>query len=373
MRAQDDSTEVPGYRAAIDETLAEYTAQNYLEAMTLFARAHQLSPNARTLRGLGVVTFELRRYSESVSFLEQALSSAKKRLDGTMRSETVDLLARARGFVAKIEITLEPSSGTVLVDGETASLAADRRLLLDIGKHQLEFSAAGYLAQRRSFTVVGGEEQNWKVSLRTEDLDGVPPLAATSTPPLLRWHKALGATAIGLGVAGIVTAGIFTAQRHDDGIRFRGTVEGEGEYPRALQAWEDSRAKPYAFASAGAIALTSGAMGLVLRAPRSRYVVLAAGVSALAGLALVGWGIADMIRGGPCEATAPDRQACSDDLERKDRGAVTLVSAFPLVATPIALLFRGWLGHSSAGTVSVRSGFDPKKSSVLFNVRVAWL
>jgi hypothetical protein len=73
--AQDGAVEVPGYREAIDEALAEYAAQNFLEAMSMFARAHKLSPSARTLRGLGSASFELHRYSESVSFLEQALAS----------------------------------------------------------------------------------------------------------------------------------------------------------------------------------------------------------------------------------------------------------------------------------------------------------
>ncbi|MEY4512912.1 MAG: hypothetical protein RLZZ450_5034 [Pseudomonadota bacterium] len=55
-----DRLEVPGYRETIAEALIEYEAHNYLEARTLFERAHKLYPNARTLRGLAVVAFELR-------------------------------------------------------------------------------------------------------------------------------------------------------------------------------------------------------------------------------------------------------------------------------------------------------------------------
>jgi hypothetical protein len=65
--AKADDTLAPlAYRETIAEALEEYQAQNYLEAYALFARAHALWPSARTFRGLGVVSFELHRYSEKV-------------------------------------------------------------------------------------------------------------------------------------------------------------------------------------------------------------------------------------------------------------------------------------------------------------------
>ena len=48
------------YEAMITDGLAEFQAQRYAEARALFERAHALSPNARTLRGIGMVAFEMR-------------------------------------------------------------------------------------------------------------------------------------------------------------------------------------------------------------------------------------------------------------------------------------------------------------------------
>jgi Flp pilus assembly protein TadD len=65
----------PAYREAIEHGLAEYRAGNFAEARALFLRAHAISPNARTLRGLGIVEYELRNYAEAIVRLRQALAS----------------------------------------------------------------------------------------------------------------------------------------------------------------------------------------------------------------------------------------------------------------------------------------------------------
>jgi len=228
--AQDGAAEVPGYREAIDEALAEYAAQNYLEALSSFARAHKLSPSARTLRGLGSVTFELHRYSESVSYLEQALASEHKRLDAIIRAETERLLARARGYVAELALRVEPSGVRVIVDGAQVAWVAGQPLLLDIGKHQLEFRAAGCVADHRSYTVIGGEADSWHISLRQESSAPKSLVEASPPAPLLRWHKVLGAATIGLGIASLATAGVYTARRHAESNDFRAVDPMSAEY-----------------------------------------------------------------------------------------------------------------------------------------------
>jgi tetratricopeptide (TPR) repeat protein len=371
-QGQERSQDVPGYRSAISEALAEYAAQNYLEAMTLFTRAHELSPNARTLRGLGAVAFELHRYSDCVSYLEQALVSAAKQLEGELRADTENLLARARGFVAKIVLTTEPDSAHLLLDGEPLPRSANGALLLDIGRHELELSAPGHETQRRSYTVVGGEEQSWKVSLFKEGR--VSPTSGVDSAPLLGWHRGLSAVAIGLGTAAFVSAAILTAQRHTEGNRYRSVAPEDARYPTALQTWEDARAKPYALAGIGAIAFASGATALLLKAPNRRAAAISAGISAAVGMSVAAWGAVNLLRGSECPSGSSLRQLCSDELERRDRGAITLVSAFPLVVAPLTLLFREWLGHPRMSpSVAVWSGPDPRRSSLLLNLRGCWL
>src|SRR5262245_48073860 len=90
--AQD--AEPPGYRAAVDEAVTEHQAWHFTEARGLFVRAHALFPNARTLKGLGMVEFELRNYHESAEYLRASLASAVKPLTSELRAEALALLHR---------------------------------------------------------------------------------------------------------------------------------------------------------------------------------------------------------------------------------------------------------------------------------------
>ncbi|MCZ7679746.1 MAG: sigma 54-interacting transcriptional regulator [Sandaracinaceae bacterium] len=74
-RAQDGEAQ---YRALIEEAVVEFDAGRFPEARSLFLRAHDLAPNARTLRGVGMASFEMRDYVEAY----RALSSS---LDETVR------------------------------------------------------------------------------------------------------------------------------------------------------------------------------------------------------------------------------------------------------------------------------------------------
>lgn len=157
--------EPAGYSAVVDEAISEYAAGRFEEARALFTRAHAISPNARTLRGLGMVAFELRSYAECVQQLEQALASKVKPLNGPLRGQTEGLLARARGFVGRFTLLLQPADTRLVVDGNAVQLLAGRTLDLDVGDHLLELSAPGYDAQRRTLRVTGGETRTLEFDL----------------------------------------------------------------------------------------------------------------------------------------------------------------------------------------------------------------
>src|SRR5688572_7254192 len=64
-----DPSENPDYKRAVEEALKEYGLGHFEEARSLFRRAHGIYPNARTLRGLGMVEFELRHYVRASQLL----------------------------------------------------------------------------------------------------------------------------------------------------------------------------------------------------------------------------------------------------------------------------------------------------------------
>lgn len=201
VRAQE--AEPAGYREAVEQALNEYGLKNYEEASALFARAHALYPNARTFRGLGMAAFELRRYAESVGYLEAALASQIKPLDDTLRAETESLLARARGFVATLDVRVAPPEAALTLDG--APLDPDKRpLLLGLGEHAVEAQLAGYKSERQSVRVRGGELLRMDFQLERELLRGPElerPRAVYKSPWL--W-SGVAAVVVGAAIAGLV-------------------------------------------------------------------------------------------------------------------------------------------------------------------------
>lgn len=154
----------PAYTEAIELGVSEFEAGNATEARAHFTRAHALYPNARTLRALGMVAFELKRYLECTRYLEQALGSTERTLEGERRKETEKLLERANGYLGRFILDLE-SDTRLTVDGGGDALRGGDELVLEAGDHTLEFRASGRVANKRVLTVQGGEREPLRVVL----------------------------------------------------------------------------------------------------------------------------------------------------------------------------------------------------------------
>jgi hypothetical protein len=170
------------YTALIEEALSEVRDNHFVEARALFARAHALYPNARTLRGLGMMSYELRAYAESIDFFEQALSSDEKPLDASLRKDAEALMKRARRFVATLRLAVNPPNLQVTVDGKDARVTPVGALRVDAGTHTLGFHAPGYDSQNRKLDVRGGETLVWTITLTLSAPTPAPMLVSTPEP-----------------------------------------------------------------------------------------------------------------------------------------------------------------------------------------------
>src|SRR6185369_15657579 len=109
--------ETPQYRGLLSEAVAEYDARRYEEARALFRRAHEIAPNARTLRGIGMASFELREYVEALRALEGSLVEQRRPLTAPQRQQVEGLLERTRAFVGRFVLHLTPPDANLRVDG----------------------------------------------------------------------------------------------------------------------------------------------------------------------------------------------------------------------------------------------------------------
>ena len=170
-----------GYQDAIDRALQEYNLGHWTEAKVFFQQAHALKPSARTLRGIGLASYESRNYVEALEYLQQALASTVQPLTADMRASTTRLIALSRQFVMHAEVELEPADAELRVDGKTVQLGADGAVLLDPGEHEFTVLAPGYETLRRRVNSEGGRQTTLHLVLAPKH--GVVPEAPLPAPP----------------------------------------------------------------------------------------------------------------------------------------------------------------------------------------------
>jgi hypothetical protein len=222
-RADDASDDHADLHGLIADAVAEYDAGHFEEARALFRRAHAEAPSARTLRGIGMASFELRDYVEATRALEAAEREQRHALTPEQRHHVQGLLARAQTFVGRFTPRLQPADATLLVDGKAATLEPDGTLLLPFGRHLVVAQCPTCASAERQIEVMGGERQEAAFALapaqaaatvRSPPAAGPPPAEAERASSSARSAAApwLGGLALATA-AGAVGSGFWWHDR----------------------------------------------------------------------------------------------------------------------------------------------------------------
>jgi hypothetical protein len=250
VKAAEDSMDAPdgespavkkAYRKAIKDGVAEYDDHHFEEALSYFRRAHEIYPNARTFRGIGMASFELRDYVAAVRNLAAALRDQRKPLSADQRKETEDLLERGRLFVAVYTVKVSPSETQVTIDANPVEREPDGTVMMGLGTHTIDARAAGYRKRSISLQVRGGERKDLELNLETINSrpaisgglsmpaatasEGAPPRKSNS----LVWFIAGGgAAAIAAGAGaywGVESSELSSCRNHPSGARCKNESE----------------------------------------------------------------------------------------------------------------------------------------------------
>ena len=202
------------YKKIVREAIEEFSLGNWSEARALFQRAHDLNPSARTLRGLGMVAFELRNYVDAVRLLAASLEDPRNPLTLEHRKQVEELLTRARTFVGSFNIKMSPPGGELTVDDAPAQPSGGGPLLLDIGKHTLVVVKGGD-KQTRVVDVRGGEQETLTFTPGTAAVPGSGAQKNATTAPAASDSGARGEggsavpyVMLGVGGALLIGAGV---------------------------------------------------------------------------------------------------------------------------------------------------------------------
>jgi hypothetical protein len=151
------------YRELVRRALAAFDAKQWSEARGLFDAAHRIEPNARTLRGLGMVAFEMEDFVGAYRFLRDSLRDRRRPLEGALRAKTEQLLTRTRLLIGRVRLTLDPAHASVTLDGQPMATSED--IWLNIGLHQLTIEADGFQSRKLSLDIRDGDDKDLDVSL----------------------------------------------------------------------------------------------------------------------------------------------------------------------------------------------------------------
>jgi tetratricopeptide (TPR) repeat protein len=165
------------YRSALKDALVEYDASHFEEARILFRRAHEINPNARTLRSIGMASFELRDYVAAVRALSAALVEMRKSLNAEQQTHAQGLLERSRMYVDVYTLKISPTDARVLIDGRSPDSEPDGTVLLGFGTHNLEASKPGFVLRTLVVNVRGGERKELAMNLERKPVAAAPPVA----------------------------------------------------------------------------------------------------------------------------------------------------------------------------------------------------
>jgi hypothetical protein len=168
------------YHALVRQAVDQYERGNYEESKVFFTEAHRAFPNARTLRGLGMVAYTMRDYVQAIPYLEDAIASKIKPLDPPLVVEARETVARARTFIGVARVTLVPADAKLMINASPVTRATDGTLMLNPGKHEIAASAPGYQSSTRLVRVEPGAVLQVDLTLSRDTGDEV---AAPKTAP----------------------------------------------------------------------------------------------------------------------------------------------------------------------------------------------
>ena len=118
----------------------------------------------RTLRTIGMCSFNLGDYADAVWNLERARAETRKPLTEEQQKHVLDLIAKSNQHIGRFRVHLDPPEASLLVDGRAPLLLDQTELLAEAGSHDIEGCAAPSkvvgLSPQRVSLVLQGEEQS---------------------------------------------------------------------------------------------------------------------------------------------------------------------------------------------------------------------
>ncbi len=147
-------------RAHFERGLERANAEAWVEALEAFRASLAALDRPATHLNVGAALLRLGRHIEARQEMETLLATGM--LGDSERTQAQVIRDHAVAGIRRIDVALEPSSGTVFVDGAARAIT-NGQLELDPGRHTIEVRADGFATQTRE---LGPDDRAMIVRLR---------------------------------------------------------------------------------------------------------------------------------------------------------------------------------------------------------------
>ncbi len=154
------------YKQHMENGVKLYQDKNYLAAELEFRAAYDARPNANPLVNVALCEKALFNYPKAIEALELALSRHRAVMDAADVKASEDAVREMRGLLAYLTVTVSPSHGVVVVDGDEQP--AGKKIALGPGIHQVEARAEGFASQKQEVKVTSGETKEIPFALEAD-------------------------------------------------------------------------------------------------------------------------------------------------------------------------------------------------------------
>lgn len=167
-------------RGLFERGVSQFEAGDYEHAARSFRQSFEANPVPIALYNYGMSLRELFRFAESIDALEQYLALGADQISTERAQEARRLIEDMNARLGTARIVVEPTTATVLVDGEEVEPDQLSALRLRAGPHQVVARAEGF-AEASEMVQVEAQHLS-EVRLRLEPTDPAEPAGIPAEP-----------------------------------------------------------------------------------------------------------------------------------------------------------------------------------------------
>lgn len=143
-----------------------YNNNDFAGALAKYQEAYELSKDPRVLFNMAVCERSLHAYARMQALLAQYRRDAAASISPKELADVDAALSAIRSLVGSLRLTVDVAGSGVAIDGESIGVSPlTEALVLDLGKHTVTVSKAGFDSASQAVTISGGSETAVNITL----------------------------------------------------------------------------------------------------------------------------------------------------------------------------------------------------------------